>query len=125
MYGSAEAVQTRPQAKSNAQARRRRRARLGSDSDSDSDADGEDSTSSSSQTVDPRSHSKPWLIEFEKYLRMPSDVMPINEDTDLVQWWGVSHFRSHTNKYSLVGLRAGERATSTQCGHPWRRTIWR
>ena len=56
------------------------------DSDSDSDCDEDVSGTLQNSTA----QSKPWMLEFERYLRMSGDYVQIKEGTDLVQWWGVS-----------------------------------
>lgn len=73
----------------------RRRARPDSDVDTDSDSDSdfdEEASGSSSMQGPSCAQSKPWLMEFEKYLRMPDGMMSITKETDLIHWWGVSAF---------------------------------
>lgn len=95
MYGWSDESQTctsrssTSQSQSTARRKQRRRARPDSDVDSDSDnnTDTDEPSANTQQSV--RVQSKPWLIEFEKYLRMPEGTMPITKDMDLINWWGV------------------------------------
>ncbi len=83
------------QSRSTARKKERRRERPDSDVDTDSDDDTVEPSASTQQAS--RVQTKPWLIEFEKYLRMPEETMPITKEMDLIHWWGV-----RTSNSSLI-----------------------